>query len=421
MTSAGFDDIRPKGRLSTLAAARVVARRDFAAILFSRTFFFFLLGPLFPVIVGVLAGSVGQQVQQTVQRPELGVVMQPADARAMVETRNALAERLDDRLPHFLIVRALGPGEVYDPVRALEGRQANIAAILSGSPDSPVLTGPEGQVDEWRGDVAMVAAQARAGPLGPWPQVEVRTTTGSAASDRAGRLHTAQSAQVLLFLLTMMLAGMVLSNLVEEKGNKIIEVLAAAIPMEAVFLGKLFAMLAVSLVGIAVWGGVGGALYLAAGSAVPSLPTPAVGWPVLVGLGVIYFAMAYLLLGSVFLSIGSMATTVREVQTLSMPVTMMQLMIFFLASYAMTMPDSAVEMFTLVLPFSSPFAMLARAAQDPALWPHAAALVWQGFWVLLLVRAGASLFRTRVMKSGPTGARRTKKRWKKNSRNVPTG
>ena len=66
-------------------------------------------------------------------------------------------------------------------------------------------------------------------------------------------MRTAQAGQVILFLLTMLLAGMVLSNLVEEKANKIIEILAAAIPMDAVFLGKLFAMLAVSLVGIAVW------------------------------------------------------------------------------------------------------------------------------------------------------------------------
>ena len=59
-------------------------------------------------------------------------------------------------------------------------------------------------------------------------------------------------------LLTMLLAGMVLSNLVEEEANKIIEVLAAAIPMDAVFMGKLFAMLGVSFVGIAVWGAAAG-------------------------------------------------------------------------------------------------------------------------------------------------------------------
>ena len=42
-----------------------------------------------------------------------------------------------------------------------------------------------------------------------------------------------------------------------------------------------------------------------------------------------------------------------------------------------------------------------RAAQDPALWPHAAAIAWQGLSVVVLVRAGALLFRRRVMKSGP--------------------
>ncbi|SFF90528.1 ABC-2 type transport system permease protein [Novosphingobium sp. CF614] len=394
------DKIRA-GRLSVLAAAWVVARRDFVAILFSRTFFFFLLGPLFPVIIGVLAGSVGESAQRTAENPQVGVVMLGQDADAVVHARDTLADRLGNGLPDFVVVKRLRPGEAYDPAAALAGRQATIAAILSGSPGAPVLTGPGEQIHAWSGAVSMVAAQAVAGPLGPWPEVTFRTTATSNANEHAGRLKTAQSAQMLLFLLTMMLAGMVLSNLVEEKGNKIIEVLAAAIPMEAVFFGKLFAMLGVSLVGIAAWGGVGGALYLAAGSAVPHLTSPAVGWPMLAMLGVIYFSMAYLLLGSVFLSIGSMATTVREVQTLSMPVTMMQLMVFFLASYAMTQPDSAVEIFAVLFPFSSPFAMLARAAQDPALLPHLAAVLGEAVCVLLLVRTGSRLFRTRVMKSGP--------------------
>ena len=59
-------------------------------------------------------------------------------------------------------------------------------------------------------------------------------------------------------------------------------------------------------------------------------------------------------------------------------------------------------------PFSSPFAMLARAAQDEALWPHALALAWQIAWVALSIRLGAALFRKRVMKSGPRAAKR---RW----------
>jgi ABC-2 type transport system permease protein len=388
------------GRLSTLAAAWVVARRDFTAILFSRTFFFFLLGPLFPLLIGGLAGSVGNSVEHSADLPEVGVVMAGIDADAMVRARTLLAERLGQGLPRLTVIRRLAPGESADPAQAIAGKQDNLAAILSGTLDAPVLTGPRDQIEDWSGDIAMIAAQAREGSVRAWPPVRLETTAFSRVSERKGRLRTAQGAQTLLFLLTMMLAGMVLSNLVEEKANKIIEVLAAAIPMEAVFFGKLFAMLGVSLVGIATWAAVGGVLYLGAGSVAPPLPPPAVGWPLLVVLGVLYFSMAYLLLGSVFLAIGSLASTVREVQTLSMPVTMMQLVLFFFATYAMTKPGSAIETLAALLPFSSPYAMLARAAQAPALLPHAAALLWQAAWLFLLVRLGARLFRTRVMKSG---------------------
>ena len=51
--------------------------------------------------------------------------------------------------------------------------------------------------------------------------------------------------------------------------------------------------------------------------------------------------------------------------------------------------------------------MLARAAQDEALWPHALAIAWQLVWVAVLIRLGAALFKRRVMQSGP---QRSKKR-----------
>jgi hypothetical protein len=81
-------------------------------------------------------------------------------------------------------------------------------------------------------------------------------------------------------------------------------------------------------------------------------------------LGVIYFAMAYLLLGAVFLAIGSLASTVREVQTLSMPVTMLQVFLFLFATLAVSDRGGWMEWSAMAFPFSSPFAMLARAAQE---------------------------------------------------------
>lgn len=393
----------PTGRLSVLAAALVVARRDFVAVLFSRSFFFFLLGPLFPVIVGGMAGGIGASVRDQGERAVVGVAMSQAEGARMVEAQQRLSRRLST-LPELVVVAAPEPGAPFNAMNLLIDNRSNVGAILSGTPEAPLLTGPRDRIQQWRGPISLIAAEALGKGASAYPEVGTTSVATSRADERHGRILTAQAGQTLLFLLTMLLAGMVMSNLVEEKANKIIEVLAAAIPMESLFLGKLFAMLGVSLVGIATWGMIGGAWVLLAGKAVPLLATPALGWPLFIGLGVLYFSMAYLILGSMFLTIGGMATTVRDVQTLSMPVTMLQLLVFFFASYTMAQQGRPIELAAIAIPFSSPFAMLARAAQDDRLWIHGFALAWQVLCVVVFVRAGAYLFRSRVMKSGPARA-----------------
>ena len=387
----------PASRLSTLQAAWVIARRDFRAILFSRAFVFFLLGPLFPVAVGGLAGNIGGQVERVVQTNVVAVAMAPSDNAKMAAATNAIGPKLASAVPNLV------PVPQNEPRAILAERGKGYAAVVSGTPAAPHLTGPQGELDRWSGAIGLIAAQAAGQTTIAFAPVSTEAVQQTTAAARTDRIRTAQAGQLLLFLLTMLLAGMVLSNLVEEKANKIIEVLAAAIPMDAVFMGKLFAMLGVSFVGITVWGAAAGLFLLASGSGMAALPAPALGWPLFIALGIAYFSMAYLLLGALFLSIGALASTVREVQTLSMPVTMLQLMVFFLSAYALAAPGSPAEIAAMTFPLSSPFAMLARAALGDALWPHALALAWQALCVVVITRAGASLFRRRVMKSGRAG------------------
>jgi ABC-2 type transport system permease protein len=402
-------------RLPLLKAAYVVARRDFVAILLSRAFFFFLLGPLFPVAVGALAAGTGQRIEKATALPQVGIAMQAADVEAMLGAQRRLQGKLGWGIPEMVELRRLEPGESYDPRAVLERREGSYAAVLTGTPAAPVLTAPPERLQAWSGPVALIAAEAQGTPRA-YPEVRTQPVATSGASEQRARLRTAQAGQLLLFLLTMLLAGMVLSNLVEEKANKVIEILAAAIPMDAVFLGKLFAMLAISLVGIAVWTLVIGGLVGLSGIEgafgglidLSNLPSPGVGWPAFLLLGVVYFSMSYLLLGSIFLAIGSLASTVREVQTLSMPVTMLQVLLFFFANLAMGEPGTPIEWSAMAFPLSSPFTMLARAAQHEALWPHLIAVLWQLAWVVLFIRFGAALFRKRVMKSGPQGSRRNR-------------
>jgi ABC-2 type transport system permease protein len=388
--------------METIRAAFVVGRRDFTAIIFSKAFFFFLLGPLFPLLVGGVAGSLGGQVAQDISKPVVGIAMAKQDGEKLVLAAKDLGKKLgESRFPELKI---LGPEALTADPEALVKEKANgLIAVLSGTLKAPVLTGTAGPVDGWKGELALLAAYAEHGKAMNFPTIETKMVQESAGNSKQAQLMTAQAAQVLLFMLTMLLAGMVLSNLVEEKSNKIIEILAASIPMDSVFLGKLFAMLAMAFVGIVVWSTVGFGLAYLTGSGLPSLPPPAVGWPMFLTLGIIYFAMAYLILGSMFLGIGAMAATVREVQTLSMPATMSQLIVFFLAMYSVPKINQPIETFAAIFPFSSPFAMIARAAQDPTLWHHLVAIIGQGMFVVLVLRAGVYLFRRNVMKSGNAG------------------
>ncbi len=388
--------------IDTIRAAYVIGRRDFTAIIFSKAFLFFLLGPLFPVIVGGAAGALGGQVARDIDRPVIGVTMDESDSRQLLAARSALVEQMGDgRFPELKLLpdasRAIAPDKL------LEDKANGLAAVLGGTLAKPVLTGTQGPVDSYRGEIAMLSGYAQDSSALKLPGVETRLVQQTAGNEKTQRLFTAQATQVLLFMLTMLLAGMVLSNLVEEKANKIIEILAAAVTMDAVFLGKLFAMLAMAFVGILVWGTVGFALVSLSGSALPSFPAPAIGWPLFVILAIVYFTMAYLILGSLFLGIGAMAATVREVQTLSMPVTMLQLLNFFFAVYTVSKLGEPIELFAAIFPFTSPFAMVARAAQEATLWPHLLAIAWQALFVVIILRVGVYLFRRNVMKSGRAG------------------
>ena len=391
----------------TLSSAFVIGRRDFNATVFSKTFLMFLLGPLLPLLFGFIFGGIGAQAEKNETPPTVAVIANPADF-AMLDKARTRFLPLEEGRP-LVALKAVSP-EVDVPAqrdRLIKAEEERLLGVLEGGLTAPHFTGAVNadgrtvkQIALFVDEAQLMASGARTASRGP--PVKISLTDQSGGSLASAREITARAGQFLIFFLTVFLAGMLLSQLIEEKSNKVIEVLAAAVPVDSIFIGKLFAMLAMSLVGIAVWltaGAVGAALFLDQG--LGSLPPPAVGWPAFIALGFLYFTMNYLLIGAVFLGIGSQASTVREVQTLSMPVTMAQVLLFGFAVLGVGQPSSAEAIGAAVFPLSSAYAMIARAAEQAAIWPHIAALIWQILWVVLILRISARLFRRSVLKSGP--------------------
>lgn len=395
--------------MNLIRSAFVVGRRDFVATVMSKTFLFFLLGPLFPLGFGIIFGNIGGRMAQDDNKTTVAVVASPAEFAEIDRARAGLNTLFaGDPLPQ--LVRVDGAGTPAEVDRLLGDEAKRVRAVLTGGPDAPRLTGAIVQDGNVRRSLTLILTQVRqqralaaAGAAAPPVVIALRQVDRSAGSIATAQTLTARMGQVLLFMLTILLAVQLLSNLIEEKSNKVIEILAAALPIDAIFVGKLFAMLAVSIVGISVWAtaaAIGASIWLPPGM---TLPEPAVGWPLFVALGVLYFTASYLLLGALFLGIGAQASSVREVQTLSMPVTMGQVGIFLFASSAVGKYASPVGIGAALFPFSSPFTMIARAAQMPQVWPHLLALAWQAVWVFIIIRFASRLFRRSVLKSGPSG------------------
>ena len=392
-----------------LRAAFVIARRDFSATVLSRTFLLFLLGPFFPVLMIAVFGAATAPMSAT-ERPTVGVIAPAAEFQQIDQARSRLQDTFG-AISMINLQRVEPSSEPQQAAHVLQNSKPGFIAVLDGGLTNPRLVGSVTAQSGTAKQIRLLVAEARRSTGGGEAvRLPVLLTSPSPSAPNTGaQALTARGGQSLLFLLTILLAGMLLSQLIEEKSNKVIEVLAAAVPVDAIFLGKLLAMLAASLTGIAIWAGVAAAAVAAfAPNGLGALPPPAVGWPMFVVLGVVYFAMSYLLLGAIFLGIGAHASSAREVQTLSMPVTMAQVVIFALASIAVGAPDSSRAMAAAIFPLSSPYVMIARAGEVADLWPHVIAVVWQLLWVALFLRVASNIFRKNVLKSGPVRQKRAK-------------
>lgn len=403
-----------------LSTMFVVARRDFLSIVATPTFLLFLLAPLFMLGMGLVGGMGAAGLAESNRASGRIVVLTDAATLPLLREADARQRTANGPLaPPALELRPVTAVPDDAAIKAIfDESSSDTLAVMAGSLSQPIIwergeAGTTGRylallADQALRDRALQGADGLARPPRPAPDYR---SLASPSTSNAARQTLGFGAVFVLFFLTLLLAGQTVSSLAEEKGNKVIEILAAAAPLEAVFLGKLFGFLGVALLFISFWIGLAtvaglvaagtlmaGATPAAGGAAaLAATVAPATGWGFFLGVGFIYFILAFLLLGATFLGVGSQASSVREIQMLSLPITIFQVAMFGLSSAASSTPDSPLARFAEIFPFSSPFAMAARAATDDSRMIHVAALAWQSLWVVIVIALAVRLFRGGVL------------------------
>ena len=379
-----------------------IARRDFTATVFTPIFLLFLFAPLIMGSFGAIGGLGAASVAERDQGRTRIVAAVARERQPAVRAADARLRRLfrDEEAPPELLLHP----PVADPAALVTAPDAGVTAALAGPLDRPRIAYDAGGGRSADYLAALAEESLRADRVGAATLSKAtRRQVVRPGPPATTRNQSAFLAVFGVFFLTLFLAGQMVGTMAEERNNKVIEVLAAAVPLESVFLGKLLGMFGVALLFVGFWATVLsqiGALLPASMAAGLAELRPAMGLVPFTALFAAYFAMAYLLLGSVFLGVGAQASSMREIQMLSLPITVIQVAMFALSSAAASHPGSRIALFAEVFPLSSPFAMAGHAAARPELWPHVAALGWQALWVAIFISVGARLFRRGVLQSG---------------------
>jgi ABC-2 type transport system permease protein len=387
-----------------LRQALTVARRDLKAMVMTPTFLLFLLSPLLMIGFGALGSMSASTAMQSGEDKERMVVITPAAHLAAVHQADGELRRLFSRPRPELIVQKPDADPAAQARALFDDGEVDVAAVLYGPLERPrILRAPDGYSEAaFLTALAQQATRAeKAGAVVPAPRPEVEIFSRE-ASTSSGRGQAGYFAVLGIFMLTLMLSGQAVGAMAEERSNKVIEVLAAAVPLESVFFGKLLGTFGSALLFVGFWG----TLFANLPKFMPPSFAEAFGsmgtavGPMFAVLFVIYFAMAYLLLSAVYVGLGAQAGSQREIQMLSLPITIFQFGMLGLGSYAAGHPESWIARVAEIFPFSSPLAMTARAANSPELWPHLVAIGWQGLWLAITVTIAARMFRRGVLKSG---------------------
>lgn len=207
----------------------------------------------------------------------------------------------------------------------------------------------------------------------------------------------------LLWMAVFTISQMLLTNTIEEKSNRILEVLLSSVTPLQLMLGKIFGIAATGLTVTLSWVG----FFLLAvelmpliGFEIPVDLTPIVTNPVYLMSFVGYFLIGYLFFAALFVGIGSVCNSLKEAQNLVMPVTFV-LMVPLLAMMPIVQdPDGGLAKGLSWIPPFTPFVMMNRAGGNITQFEYVGTSVLMVVSVIATMWAAAKVFRIGVLMTG---------------------
>lgn len=232
---------------------------------------------------------------------------------------------------------------------------------------------------------------------------------------------------LLIYIFVITYGGMVMQSVIEEKTNRIIELLVSSVKPFQLMMGKIIGVMLVGIAQMALWGvmlsiimtvasvgfGVSQAQSIAAGQPMPSptmnmsqdtqeLLTAIVNLPYAeIGLMfIIMFVGGYLLYSSFFAATGASINEQEDANQFVVPITMITLFGLYAAMYSIENTDGPLAFWASLFPLTSPIVMMIRIPFGVPLWQELLSIALLYASAFFMIWIGGKIYRVGILMYG---------------------
>ena len=230
----------------------------------------------------------------------------------------------------------------------------------------------------------------------------------------------------IIYMFIVIYGAQVMNGVVQEKTNRIVEVMISSVKPFELMMGKIIGIAMVGLTQFLMWVILTGVISAAVGSlfvgsidvnsmhqmgqvgmqtapvnAMPSemqslfTALSGVNYFQIVGLFIVYFLGGYLLYASLFAAVGSAVDNETDTQQFSMPIMLPIIFAIYAGIFAAQNPDGPLAFWCSMIPFTSPIVMMVRLPFDVPVWQILLSLT-----ILILSFVGTTWMAGKIYRTG---------------------
>jgi len=227
-------------------------------------------------------------------------------------------------------------------------------------------------------------------------QIKLFKINQSGSEEKSGFLFMFFTSFIFILLLMMMIlssGGMLIRSLVEEKSNRLIEILVSSCTPNELLAGKVLGLSSIGLTQVLIWLLIGAVLL---GTSIVPADTFRNIIPVM-----FYFSLGFIFYSSIFVGVGSIVTTEQEAQQITSYLSMVIILPIVIAVPAIENPNSVLVHVFSYIPFTIPAIMILRYNIGPVpLWETLVSMLLMIASIYLSVSIAAKIFRIGILSYG---------------------